>query len=143
MIAALVGLAAAAFLAATPLPMQSEPVFVAVQIAGVAPLWLMLLVAGVANTAGSVVTWAVGRGARAAGRGATAARLARAEAAYARWGHWTLLLSWAPLGDVICLVAGAMRVPLWQFAALVGLAKTTRYAVLAAATAGIVAWGWT
>lgn len=143
MIAALAGLTAAAFLAATPLPMQSEAVFVAVQIAGTVPLWLMLAAAGAANTAGSVVTWALGRGARAAGRGTTAARLARAEAAYVRWGRWSLLLSWAPLGDVICLVAGAMRVPLWQFVALVGLAKTARYAVLAAATAGIAAWGWT
>ncbi len=143
MIAALAGLTAAAFLAATPLPMQSEAVFVGVQVAGTVPLWLMLLAAGTANTAGSVVTWALGRGARGLGRGATAARLARAEAAYARWGRWTLLLSWAPLGDVICLIAGAMRVPLWQFVALVGLAKTARYAALAAATAGILAWGWT
>ena len=71
------------------------------------------------------------------------AQLARAERWYQRWGRWTLLLSWAPLGDVICFVAGALRVPIWQFVLIVGFAKTARYAVLAALTAGVIAWGWT
>lgn len=145
MAAAFAGLLAAAFIAATPVPMQSEAVFVAVQLAGTVPIWLMVLGAGVANTAGSVLTWAIGRGARLLeGRfKTTEAKLARAERIYARWGRWTLLLSWAPLGDVICFVAGALRVPLWQFTLIVGAAKTARYAVLAAATAGVLSLGWT
>ena len=145
MLTALLGLMAAAFLAATPLPMQSEAVFVALQLAGSAPVWLMILCAGLANTAGSVVTFAMGRGMRALeGRfKSTAAQLARAEALYSRWGRWTLLLSWAPLGDVICFVAGVLRVPFWQFLLIVGFAKTARYGVLAAITAGAAAWLWT
>ena len=145
MLSALLGLMAAAFLAATPLPMQSEAVFVALQLAGSAPVWLMILTAGLANTAGSALTFAMGRGLRALeGRFKTpAASLARAEALYARWGRWTLLLSWAPLGDVICFVAGVLRVPFWQFLLIVGFAKTARYALLAAATAGLAAWLWT
>lgn len=139
------GLALAAFLAATPLPLQSEPVFVALQVAEQGPLWLLIAVAGLANTAGSVVTWALGRGARRLeGRFALAeAQLARAEAWFTRWGRLTLLLAWAPLGDVICFIAGGMRVPLWQFALIVGFAKTARYGVLAAITAGVIGWGWT
>lgn len=145
MLAALSGLIVAAFLAATPIPMQSEAVFAAVQLGGAVPIWLMIVAAGIANTAGSVLTWGMGRGARALeGRFRTTEKqLARAEAIYARWGSWTLLLSWAPLGDVICFVAGALRVPLWRFVLIVGFAKTARYAVLAAATAGVIAWGWT
>lgn len=143
--ASLFGMVVAAFLAATPLPFQSEPVFVGLQLAGKVPLWLLIAVAGLGNTAGSVLTWALGRGARRLeGRFALAeAQLARAERWYQRWGRWTLLLSWAPLGDVICFVAGALRVPIWQFVLIVGFAKTARYAVLAALTAGVIAWGWT
>ena len=145
MLSALLGLMGAAFLAATPLPMQSEAVFVALQLAEAAPIWLMILAAGFANTAGSALTFAMGRGMRALESRfkSTAAQLARAEALYRRWGRWTLLLSWAPLGDVICFVAGVLRVPLWQFLLIVGFAKTARYAVLAAVTAGAVAWLWT
>ncbi|WP_151717366.1 YqaA family protein [Gemmobacter serpentinus] len=145
MLASLGGLMLAAFLAATPIPMQSEAVFIALQLAGTAPVGLMILCAGLANTAGSVVTWASGRGLRAMeGRlRIPQAQLARAETFYRRWGLWTLLLSWAPGGDVICFIAGALRVPLWQFGLVVGLVKTARYALVAAATAGMTAWLWT
>lgn len=145
LIATLTGLMATAFLAATPLPMQSEAVFVALQLAGHAPVWAMIFAAGAANTAGSIVTWGMGRGLRLLeGKfDAPAEKLARAEAFYTRWGRWSLLLSWAPLGDVICLIAGMMRLPLWQFAAIVGFAKTARYGVLAALTAGVLSLGWT
>ena len=94
----------------------------------------------------------VARGGKAMGRGLRAlegrfktptASLARAEALYTRWGRWTLLLSWAPLGDVICFVAGVLRLPFWQFLLIVGFAKTARYAILAAVTAGATAWLWT
>lgn len=143
--ALLAGLLAAAFLAATPLPLQSEPVFVAAQLEGSVALWLLILAAGAANTAGSAVTYALGRGARRLqGRFAPrAADLARAERWFTRWGRPALLLSWAPLGDVICLTAGVMRVPMWQFLVLVGLAKTARYGVLAALTAGVASRLWT
>ena len=141
----LAGLIAAAFVAATPLPLQSEPVFVATQLAGHWPLWFLVVVAGVANTACSAVTYALGRGARRLqGRFAPrAADLDRAERWFGRWGRLSLLASWAPLGDVICLTAGALRVPVWQFLMLVGLAKTLRYVALAAVTAGVAGWGWT
>ncbi|MFN3292095.1 MAG: YqaA family protein [Gemmobacter sp.] len=133
-------LALAAFVAATPVPMNSELPFVGILLAGVMPL-AVVLVAAVANTLGSVVTWAAGRGLMGGRMGrlfrVPPDRLARAEAWFARWGRWSLLLSWAPGGDFLCLAAGALRMPLQVFLPLVALAKTARYAVLAAVTLGL------
>lgn len=135
----LAGLALAAFLAATPVPMQSEVVFLALQAAGW-PLLPLVLVASVANTLGSCVTYAIGRGAeRFRGRPwfpLAPAALDRAQRWWGRWGLWSLLLSWAPGGDLLVALAGVMRVPVPAFLILVALAKTARYAVLAAAAAG-------
>jgi membrane protein YqaA with SNARE-associated domain len=134
-LSALAGLAAAAFLAATVLPFQSEVVLVAMIAAESAPLWLMLTVASVANTLGSVVNWFMGlyvehwRGSR--WFPVTEAQLDRAQRWYARWGVWTLLLSWAPFGDGFTVVAGIMRTPLWLFTLLVAAAKTGRYVAVA------------
>ena len=62
-------------------------------------------------------------------------QLDKARRHYARWGHWTLLLSWVPIiGDPLTLVAGVMREPLWRFLLVVTLAKSLRYGVLAALT---------
>ncbi len=132
------GLFLAAFLAATPIPMQSEVVFLALQAAG-EPVLLLIAVASVGNVLGSCVTYAVGRGAESFRNRRwfplTPAALARAQGWWQRWGIWSLLLSWAPGGDLLVALAGLMRVPLWQFLALVTLAKTARYAVLGAAAA--------
>jgi membrane protein YqaA with SNARE-associated domain len=131
----------AAFVAATPVPMNSELPFVGCLLAGGVPL-VLVAVASVANTLGSVVTWAAGRGLLGGGRLARLfrvgpERLARAEGWFARWGRWSLLLSWAPGGDFLCLAAGALRMPLRVFVPLVALAKTARYGVLAAITLGV------
>lgn len=132
--AALAGLFVAAFGAATVLPFQSEVVLVAMVAAGTAPVWLMLLVASVGNTLGSVVNWWLGRYVEHfRGRRwfpVTAAQLDRAQAWYARWGVWTLLLSWAPFGDGFTVVAGIMRTPLWLFTMVVAAVKTGRYMVV-------------
>ena len=136
------GLFLAAFGAATVLPFQSELVFAAMQAKDIWPLWLLIVVASVGNTLGSVVNYAMGRAAERF-RGsrwfpASEAQLERAQRWYARWGVWTLLLSWAPLGDAITLIAGVMRTPLWAFVALVAFAKTVRYILFAWAAAGII-----
>jgi len=139
---ALAGLALAAFLAATPIPFQSEIAFAALLAAMPHALWPILIVASIANTAGSVVTYFVGRGLSALQRWPRLhippEAMARAEGWFNRWGVWVLLLAWAPGGDIACAVAGALRTPLWLFVLLVGIAKTARYAVLAAITLGLV-----
>lgn len=137
--ASLAGLFVAAFGAATVLPFQSEIVFVGLQVRGTVAVTWLIAVASLGNVLGAVVNYALGLGAERF-RGtrwfpADGRTLNRAQEWYARWGVWTLLLSWAPLGDAFTVVAGLMRTPLWLFLALVTIAKTGRYAVLAWATA--------
>lgn len=134
-VSALAGLFAAAFGAATILPFQSEIVFVGVQMAAIVPLWLVVAVASVGNTLGSVLNYLIGTGVeRFRDRRwfpVSGAQLDRAQAWYQRYGVWTLLLSWAPLGDAVTVAAGILRTPFWLFVLLVGIAKTGRYVALA------------
>ena len=135
----LAGLFAAAFGAATILPFQSEVVFVALQVTGRASVAALVIVASVGNILGAVVNYIMGRGIERFRHRrwfpVNAAQLARAQRWYARWGVWTLLLSWAPFGDGFTVIAGMMRTPVWLFLVLVTLAKTGRYIVLAWLTA--------
>lgn len=129
----------AAFIAATLLPAQSEAVLVGLLVAGEHPALALVIVAGIGNVLGSLVNYVLGRAAlRFQERRwfpASPASLARASAWYARYGRWSLLLSWAPvIGDPLTVAAGVMREPLWSFLALVTLAKFGRYAILAGVT---------
>lgn len=140
--AALVGLFLVAFGAASLLPAQSEPVFLAALLAGAHPAWVVVAVASVGNTLGSCLNWLIGRGVeRFRDRPwfpVPAPALARATGWYRRWGRWSLLLSWAPfVGDPLTVVAGVLREPFWSFLLLVALAKTGRYATLALIAAGV------
>lgn len=142
-LSAYLGLFAIAFVAATILPAQSEAALVALLVAGAQDPVLLVAVASLGNTLGAVVNWALGRGvSRFSGRRwfpVTPAQLDRATRWYHRWGRWSLLLSWAPIGgDALTVAAGVLREPLWSFTLLVGLAKTVRYVVLAVATLNIV-----
>ncbi|MBG0843640.1 DedA family protein [Pseudomonas chengduensis] len=128
-----------AFGAATLLPLQSEAVLVALLLAGQHPLWALLLVATLGNVLGSWVNWLLGRSIEHYRERrwfpVSPARLQQAQGWYARYGRWSLLLSWMPvIGDPLTLVAGVMRERLWIFMAIVTLAKASRYAVLTALT---------
>ena len=58
-------------------------------------------------------------------------RLDKAKSWYARYGRFSLLLSWLPvIGDPLTLVAGVMREPFASFLVLVAAAKTARYVVV-------------
>lgn len=138
------GLFAIAFVAATILPAQSEAVLVGLLVAGTQSPVLLVTVASLGNVLGAVVNWALGRGVeRFRDRKwfpVSSASLDRATGWYRKWGRWSLLLSWAPIGgDALTVAAGVLREPLWSFVVLVTIAKTARYAVLAAATLGILA----
>ncbi|WP_371819203.1 YqaA family protein [Roseococcus sp. SDR] len=135
-------LAASAFVAATVFPLQSEAVLIGLMLAGEQPVWALVLVASVANTAGSVVNWWLGgvihRYRDRRWFPASPEQLSRAEGWYRRWGHWSLMLSWAPIiGDPLTVIAGVLREPLWRFLILVALAKTGRYVTLALITLGV------
>lgn len=110
------------------------------QVAGYSPV-LLVIVASIGNTLGAVVNWMLGRFVeRFSNRRwfpVSASALDRAIAWYRKWGRWSLLLSWAPLGgDALTVAAGVLKEPLWSFVLLVALAKTGRYLVLAAVTSG-------
>lgn len=138
----LAALFAAAFFAATLLPAQSEAGLAYLVTSTPAHAVLFIAVASLGNTLGAVVNWALGR---AVLRGRDKSwfpvkrdRLARAETWYRRYGHWSLLLSWAPIvGDPLTLVAGLLREPFWRFLALVAIAKTARYVIVAAVAAAV------
>ena len=133
---------ATAFGAATLLPAQSEILFVALQTRGAVPLWALLIVASIGNILGSVVNYLLGvfveRFRHRRWFAVSDKQLNRAQDWYQKYGYWSLLLSWAPFGDAVTVVAGVLRTPFWIFLALVSLAKIGRYAVVAAITAGIL-----
>ncbi len=131
-----------AFLAATIFPAQSEAVLLVMQANDAAPDMVLLVVASLGNTLGACVNWVLGR--FAAGMRdrpwfpASSRQLQRAENWYARWGVWSLLLSWMPfIGDPLTVVAGLLRTPLLVFVVFVAIAKTGRYAVLLWLAAGM------
>ena len=124
-----------AFLAAT-ISAQSEAVL-AYQLA-MAPHALIGLVAiaSAGNLLGAIVNWVMGRFLTHYRNRAwfpiKTHNLARAELHYRRYGRFSLLLSWVPfIGDPITVVAGILREPLWSFVLLVGIAKASRYIVIA------------
>lgn len=136
---ALATLFATALVAATLIPAQSEAVLVALILQGSWPVTVLLAVATLGNVLGSVLNWGLGRFlSHHRDRRwfpVSAARFDQAVGWYRRWGRWSLLASWVPvIGDPLTCVAGVLREPFWRFLLLVTLAKSGRYAALAAAT---------
>ena len=144
-LASLAGMAAAAFVAATLLPAQSEAVFLGLLAAGTVDPLALFLVASLANTAGSVVNWWLGRLIAHGGIERLPARLrpdpARLETArgwFARFGWPSLLFSWLPIvGDPLTFVAGTLNYPAVRFVMLVLVGKAARYAALWAGWAAL------
>lgn len=140
--AALLGLFASAFLAATLLPAQSEAVLVGLLLAHPASVAVLIATASLGNTLGAMVNWLLGLGIQRFRNKrwfpVSARQLEHAERHYRRFGRWSLLLSWMPIvGDPLVLVAGVLREKFWIVFLLTALAKTGRYLVLAAFT---LAW---
>ncbi len=130
------GLFAVSLIAATLFPLQSEAVLAGLLIAGREPAWALIAVASVGNVAGATINWALGRGIEhfrdRRWFPVKPAALARGERWYARYGRWSLLLSWAPvIGDPLTMIAGVLREPLPTFLAIVTFAKVARYLVIA------------
>lgn len=133
-----------AFLAATVLPFYSEVVLFAMIRAG-EPAGLLLAVAAVGNTLGSVVNWVLGRYILRFQHKKwfyfKPAQIEKMQAWFQRYGVWSLLLAWMPIGgDPLTLVAGIMRVNLWLFILLVGIGKTLRYVAVIYFSEMSVAW---
>jgi membrane protein YqaA with SNARE-associated domain len=134
------GLFLISFLAATLLPAYSEVVFAGMLSAGYAPLTLWAW-ATAGNTLGAVVNYVLGRFLLHFQdrrwfpfRPGT---LERSQRWFQRYGVWSLLMAWAPVGgDALTFVAGVMRVRFPVFLVLTAAGKGARYAILL----GLVNW---
>ncbi len=138
------GLFLTAFAAATLLPAYSEILFAGLLAAG-HDAWLLWLVATAGNTLGAAVNWVLGRYLlHFADRPWFPFRqdnLGRAQRWFNRYGVWSLLMAWAPIGgDALTFIAGIMRVRFWLFFTLTGIGKGVRYALVLAAVTGFAEW---
>ncbi len=156
---AYLALLAWSFLAATILPLASEPMLVAL-VRGGGDLALPVLVATAGNYLGACTTYWLARQAAAYAARAKSARAAlpiagsgdaavvadptqpsaqppkrghaRAVALVERFGQPALLLSWVPIvGDAIVVVAGGVGIRFAPFSAWVIAGKLARYAAVA------------
>ncbi len=125
---------ASAFLAATFLPFYSEVVYVAYLLDGHSPFGLWLA-ATLGNTLGAALTWYLGRYLLHYQDRAwfpfTPSRLEKSQRFFQRYGVWTLLLAWLPVGgDALPFIAGVMRVRFSLFFILTAIGKGGRYFVV-------------
>lgn len=128
------GLFLSALLAATIIPFYSELAVGAAIAAGQSPTGVWLA-ASLGNTTGAIINGVLGRFlSHPAVRkrvGVDQRHFLRAQGWFSRWGVWSLLMSWLPIGgDALTVVAGALRVRWPIFISLVFIGKAARYAVL-------------
>ncbi len=123
-----------AFAAATILPAYSEVLLGGLATQGYAIPWLWFW-ATLGNTLGSVINGVIGRQVERFKDKRwfpiTDKQLESARARFNRYGQWSLLMGWLPIGgDALTLIGGIMRVPWLNFVVLVAIGKGARYAVV-------------
>lgn len=121
------------FLAATVVPLGSEPALFALVLRGY-PFWTVVSVATAGNVVGACTTYWLGRRARRLLEQRRSAHLgdSRAGRMLERYGQPALLLSWVPLiGDALVAAAGVLGTPLVPFLWWVTVGKAVRYAAVA------------
>ncbi|HBC70134.1 MAG TPA: DedA family protein [Sutterella sp.] len=122
----LLGVALSAFTSATVLPGTSEAAVLAVRALHPQGVALLLMVASVANTAGSMTSYMLGRCIPP-----RRPHSARAIAWLNRFGPAAMLLCWVPLaGDAIPVAAGWMRLPVLPSTLFCAAGKFLRYALI-------------
>ena len=134
----LASLFASSFLSSTLLPGNSEVVLVAMLLSGVSQPWLLVLIATMGNSLGGLTNVILGRffPLREKSRWQE-----KAEGWLKRYGAATLLLSWMPvIGDLLCLLAGWMRISWGPVLFFLCLGKALRYVLLAWVTLQGMTW---
>lgn len=129
---------ASSFLSATLLPGNSEVVLVAMLLSGVSQPWLLVLIATMGNSLGGLTNVILGRffPLREKSRWQE-----KAVGWLKRYGAATLLLSWMPvIGDLLCLLAGWMRISWGPVLFFLCLGKALRYVLVAWATLQGMTW---
>ncbi|EPR7715237.1 YqaA family protein [Enterobacter hormaechei] len=134
----LASLFANSFLSSTLLPGNSEVVLVAMLLSGVSQPWLLVLIATMGNSLGGLTNVILGRffPLREKSRWQE-----KAVGWLKRYGAATLLLSWMPvIGDLLCLLAGWMRISWGPVLFFLCLGKALRYVLLAWVTLQGMTW---
>ena len=134
----LASLFASSFLSSTLLPGNSEVVLVAMLLSGVSQPWLLVLIATMGNSLGGLTNVILGRffPLREKSRWQE-----KAIGWLKRYGAATLLLSWMPvIGDLLCLLAGWMRISWGPVLFFLCLGKALRYVLLAWVTLQGMTW---
>lgn len=117
-------LLAGSFLAATVVPLSSEVLLLAALKLHPDIAWQLFGVATLGNTAGGMVTYAMGRW-------LPHRHPIKHEARIRRFGAASLLLAWVPVvGDALCLGAGWLRLAWLPCLLFMAAGKSARYAVL-------------
>ena len=128
------------FLAATVIPMSSEPPLIYL-VTTEQHVVLPVLIGTAGNVLGACTTyWISRRAAQALAEKRKPARgHARAAQMLRRYGQPALLLSWVPiLGDALVAIAGATRMHFGAFCLWVSLGKGLRYLAIALATLNLL-----
>ena len=129
---ALASLALAAFLAATLLPASSEVVLIGLLKLHPELQWPAIIVATLANTAGGMTTYWLGRAA------AAKKPLKQLDIA-ARYGPKAMLGAWLPfVGDGLVLAAGWLRLDWRSVLSYQMLGRFARYVVIAWGVSGVL-----
>lgn len=135
---ALASLFASSFLSATLLPGNSEAVLVALLVSGLSHPWLLVLIATMGNSLGGATNVILGRLFPVRKQSCWQEK---ATSWLKRYGAATLLLSWMPvIGDLLCLLAGWMRISWGPVLFFLCLGKALRYIAVAAATLQGMTW---
>jgi membrane protein YqaA with SNARE-associated domain len=123
---------ASAFLAATIVPFYSE-IIVATELVSNPQDWFLIwMIASFGNTLGAAVNWALGRYLLHFQQRKwfpfKPDQLKRSQKWFQKYGIWSLLLAWAPVGgDALTFIAGVMRVKFLIFFILTFIGKSARY----------------
>ena len=134
----LASLFASSFLSSTLLPGNSEVVLVAMLLSGVSQPWLLVLIATMGNSLGGLTNVILGRffPLREKSRWQE-----KAVGWLKRYGAATLLLSWMPvIGDLLCLLAGWMRISWGPVLFFLCLGTALRYVLLSWVTLQGMTW---
>jgi membrane protein YqaA with SNARE-associated domain len=134
----LASLFASSFLSATLLPGNSEVVLVAMLLSGVSQPWVLVVIATMGNSLGGLTNVILGRFFPLR---KTSRWQEKAAGWLKRYGAATLLLSWMPvIGDLLCLLAGWMRISWGPVLFFLCLGKALRYIVIAVVTLQGMTW---
>ncbi|WP_312121000.1 YqaA family protein [Kosakonia cowanii] len=134
----LLSLFASSFLSATILPGNSEVVLVAMLLAKVSQPWWLVVIATMGNSLGGLTNVILGR---FFPQRKTSRWQERATGWLKRYGAAALLLSWMPvIGDLLCILAGWLRLSWGPVLFFLCLGKALRYVALALVTLQGMTW---